>query len=103
MKKLVFAIGIAFVLLILTGCNGCSLKSASDTSYLDSSDYDEYTEEEDATDDDSSIKIAYNDMSGNIITIPVKINGMGFDMIFNMSASSTCITLAEVRYLYEKG
>lgn len=65
MKKLVFAIGIAFILLILTGCNGCSSKSASDTSYLDSSDYDEYIEEKITTDDDSSMKIAYIDMSGN--------------------------------------
>lgn len=42
-------------------------------------------------------------MSDNTITIPVKINGMGLNMIFDTGASSTCITLAEAEYLYSKG
>lgn len=49
------------------------------------------------------IKVAYEEMDGGTITVPVKINGMSLDMIFDTGASSTCITLAEANYLYEKG
>ena len=112
MRVFAFSIGITFVFLFLTGCNSCSSKSNSDTSYLDSgydySDYTDYTytdyaEETHTSVGDNSIKIAYTEMYGNTITIPVKINGMGLDMIFDTGASSTCITLAEAQYLYEKG
>jgi len=95
--------------LLLSGCSGCSSKSGGDTSYLDVSDnsdyanYEEYTEEPSTTNDDNSIKISYTERSGNTITIPVKINGMRLDMIFDTGASSTCITLAEAEYLYSKG
>ncbi|MDR0507872.1 MAG: retroviral-like aspartic protease family protein [Dysgonamonadaceae bacterium] len=91
--------------LLLTGCNGCSKQS--ETSWADGGDYyysdnSEYTEYK-PTADDGSIKIAYSEQYGNTITIPVKINGMGLDMIFDTGASSTCITLAEANYMYEKG
>jgi aspartyl protease family protein len=106
MNKLSFGFFIIFLSLILTGSNGCSSKSG-DTSYLDDvsgySDYGEYTEEAPVTSADNSIRIAYTEMYGNTITIPVKINGMGLDMIFDTGASSTCITLAEAQYLYDKG
>lgn len=49
------------------------------------------------------IKVAYEEMDGGTLTVPVKINGMSLDMIFDTGASSTCITLAEANYLYEKG
>ena len=89
-------------------CGGGSSKSDGDTSYLDGSgdyysDYEEYTEQETVIENDNSIKIAYTEEYGNTITIPVKINGMGLDMIFDTGASSTCITLAEAQYLYDKG
>jgi len=94
--------------LFLTGCNGCSSKQ-NDTSWFygdgsyDYSDYSEYTEEEMPVADENSIKIAYTEQYGGTITIPVKINGMGLNMIFDTGASSTCITLAEAEYLYQKG
>lgn len=49
------------------------------------------------------IKVAYEEMDGGTITVPVEINGMSLDMIFDTGASTTCITLAEANYLYEKG
>jgi aspartyl protease family protein len=106
MKELSIFLGITILSLILTGCNGCSSKSGSDTSYLDSGDYFDYfddTEEMPDYSNDNSIKIAYTEQYGNTITIPVKINGMGLDMIFDTGASKTCITLAEAQYLYKKG
>ncbi|MDR0560616.1 MAG: hypothetical protein LBG92_10640, partial [Prevotellaceae bacterium] len=75
--------------LLLTGCGGCSSKQnesswAGGGSYdYDYSDYSKYTEEETPPADDSSIKIAFTEEYGNTITIPVKINGMGLDMIFD--------------------
>lgn len=104
MRAFAFSISILFVSLLLTSCNSCSSKSGSDTSYLDDGSNDtEYTEETPAITDDNSIKISYTEMYGNIITIPVRINGMALDMIFDTGASSTCISLAEARYLYDKG
>jgi aspartyl protease family protein len=93
--------------LSLTGCGGCSSNSGS-TSYLvsdygDESYTSDYTTSEDMSLYAGSINIPYSEQHGNTITIPVKINGMGLDMIFDTGASSTCITLAEARYLYEKG
>jgi aspartyl protease family protein len=108
MNKLLFVTTISFISLALTDCSSCSSKQ-SETSWVDSSsgydysDYSEYAEDEIPIEDDSSIKIAYTEQYGNTITIPVKINGMGLDMIFDTGASSTCITLAEAQYLYEKG
>ena len=49
------------------------------------------------------IAIPYTEMYGNTIMLPVKINGVGLDMIFDTGASSTCITVAEAQYLYDKG
>jgi aspartyl protease family protein len=108
MKVLVFLIVITIISLFLIGCNGCSSKSdRSDTSYLDNisdnSNDTEYIGETPIIIDDNSIKISYTEMYGNTITIPVEINGMVLEMIFDTGASSTCITLAEAQYLYEKG
>jgi len=95
------------VALLLSGCGGGSSKSGGNTSYLDVTGYSDYNDYEEYAEDpvikeDNSIKIAYTEMSRNTITIPVKINGMGLDMIFDTGASSTCITLAEAQYLYSK-
>lgn len=49
------------------------------------------------------IAIPYTEMYGNTIMLPVKINGVGLDMIFDTGASSTCITVAEAQYLFDKG
>lgn len=97
--------GILFM--ILFTCINCSTDSESDTSYLESGD-SEYPLYQDNTDEkvsleENSINIPYSEMYGNTITIPVKLNGMSLDMIFDTGASSTCITLAEAQYLYEKG
>ncbi|MEO1262972.1 MAG: retropepsin-like aspartic protease [Bacteroidota bacterium] len=101
-----YLIVILLASVLLTGCSGCSSNSDSDNSHLfDSSNYSDsdYTAYTDEAADDKSIKIPYTEMYGHTITIPVKINGMALDMIFDTGASSTCITLAEAQYLYEKG
>ncbi|MDY6381943.1 MAG: retropepsin-like aspartic protease [Bacteroidales bacterium] len=47
-------------------------------------------------------KIPYTEYSGLVI-IPVSVNGMKLDMIFDTGASTTTITLAEAQYLFSKG
>jgi aspartyl protease family protein len=92
--------------LLMLGC-ACSSNQSNDTAYLDAfSDYSEdsytdYTEEKPIN--ANSINIPYSEMYGNTITIPVRINGITLNMIFDTGASSTCITLAEANYLYDKG
>lgn len=99
---------VALVSLLLTGCGGCS-SNKNDTSYLDVLPYDVPIVEErkdkepEHVRNESSIKIPYTEQYGNTITIPVKINGMKLDMIYDTGASTTTITLVEAKYLYEKG
>lgn len=40
---------------------------------------------------------------GGVKYVSVKVNGVEFDMIFDTGCSTTLISLAEARYLYEKG
>jgi aspartyl protease family protein len=118
MKKNIFNFLLFFVSLFLTSCNSCS--EQSDTSWAEAGDgyYSDYSELEYEQNSDNilddtapeevlldagSIDIPYTEQYGNTITIPVKINGMGLDMIFDTGASTTCITLAEAEYLYQKG
>ncbi|MFZ1705306.1 MAG: retropepsin-like aspartic protease [Saprospiraceae bacterium] len=97
-----------FILFSITimfyGCSGCN-DSEQNTDYLnpqsDISESDEY--DLDGMQDESSINIPYKEQYGNTITIPVKINGMSLEMIYDTGASATMITLAEARYLFEKG
>ncbi len=99
---------IALISISIGGCKGCSSNN-SDTSYLDSKSYyvpvtdDTEKKTTESIHDDLSIKIPYTEQSGNTITIPIKINGMLLDMIYDTGASSTFITLAEARYLFDKG
>lgn len=105
MKAFTFLVFIILLSLQVIGYNSCLLKA--DTSYLDDaynySGNNKYLEETTSTFDGNSVKISCAEMYGNTITIPVKINRMMLDMIFDTGASSTGITLTEADYLYEKG
>ena len=65
-------------------------------------EYDE-TEDVEPAEETDCISVPYKESFDNTIMLPVKINGVGLDMIFDTGASSTCITLAEALYLYGKG
>jgi clan AA aspartic protease (TIGR02281 family) len=95
--KIIF---VALVTFSLSGCSGC-LPNKSDTEYLDPPE-DPVYEDPETVIDDGSIRVPYTEQYGNTITIPVKINGMALDMIFDTGASTTMITLAEAKYLYDK-
>ena len=103
MKKFLFIMPVVLFFAFLSGCNGRSKKP--ETSWLETTTdyYSHYEDKKETLKDDDSVKIPYTVLYGNTITIPVKINEIGLDMIFDTGASSTCITLAEARYLYDKG
>lgn len=95
------------LLFLLLFFQSCSSNEESDTSYLETTtDYVD-TQKSIATApivvEQVSVRIPYTEMDGNTITIPVNINGLGLDMIFDTGASTTCITLAEAQYMYQKG
>lgn len=41
--------------------------------------------------------------AGGVKFVHVKVNGVGWDMIFDTGCSGTLLSLSEARYLYEKG
>ena len=56
----------------------------------------------DATDsNDDVITVPFEEIGG-VKYVNVKVNGIGFEMIFDTGASTTLISLAEARYLWDK-
>lgn len=76
---------------------------------------------EDETEDSTLVEggssvnnLSYDEMNGEIISVPfreengvkyvpVKVNGLGFEMIFDTGCSMATISIAEAEYLYKKG
>jgi clan AA aspartic protease (TIGR02281 family) len=97
-------LAIYILICFITSCSSCnedesntSNWGASDIGIEDDTLVDEMDENEDI------INISYTERYGGTITIPVKINNMALEMIYDTGASSTQITLAEAIYLAEKG
>ncbi len=90
MKKL-FIIGLA---LFLLSCEGEKKKPI----YVDADFQEEYLS---ATYDDE-IEVPFRNVNG-IKYVSVKVNGVGFDMIFDTGCSGALISIAEANYLYQKG
>lgn len=86
-----------FVLsVIIVGCSNNKPSQKEESPYAGF----EYDQE---SDEDYVIKIPYTDMGNNLVSLPVKINGMGVEMIFDTGASSTTISLQEAQYLAKHG
>lgn len=94
---------IALLVFIPVICSGCSDCQNVDYSWNTIEDDDVEDAELANTFGQNYISVPYTETYGNTIMLPVKINGVGLDMIFDTGASSTCITVAEARYLYSKG
>lgn len=61
---------------------------------------DEDEVKDDPADDEVHIPFRVRD---GVKIIPVKVNGVGFDMIFDTGCSGALISMAEAQYLYSKG
>lgn len=59
---------------------------------------------ETSLDQDNSelISVPYREEKG-VKFVKISVNGIGFEMIFDTGCSSTLISIAEAKYLYEKG
>lgn len=93
----------ALLLVAIFLFSGCNNHQAVDYSLDMLADDDVEETELSETYGQNYIAVPYTEMYGNTIMLPVKINGVGLDMIFDTGASSTCITVAEAQYLYDKG
>ena len=82
---------------------GCNNHQTVDFSWDTIEDEDVEEAELSETFGKNYVAVPYTEMYGNTIMLSVKINGVGLDMIFDTGASSTCITVAEAQYLYDKG
>ncbi|WP_404812708.1 TIGR02281 family clan AA aspartic protease [Capnocytophaga canimorsus] len=89
---------------LLQGCTNCSKKEEPSWIYSASTSYDTTVEDTNSTEieTDDLVRVPYQ-LRNNAMIVPVKINGIGLDMIFDTGASITCITLAEAEYLAKKG
>lgn len=52
--------------------------------------------------EEDCFKIPYTDVGG-LKVIPVRVNGMPLDMIYDTGSTETMLSLAEAEYLYRKG
>lgn len=77
----------------------------SEINWEELEDYEDDTVEEQKTEEESTekfIAVPYKE-KGGVICLPVSINNVGLEMIFDTGASTTLITIAEAEYLYNKG
>lgn len=66
------------------------------------SDLDESVEETLYAQSGDEIVVPFRNENG-VKYVAVKVNGVGFDMIFDTGCSGALISVAEARYLFEKG
>lgn len=57
---------------------------------------------EESTAQTSAVEVPFNEYAG-VKIVHVKVNGVGWNMIFDTGCSSTLLSLSEARYLAEKG
>ena len=94
MKTLIYSLILLLVIPIVSSCR----KEKKKAVYYD-------TEAEVAADasdsDDGIITVPFEEIGG-VKYVDVKVNGIGIKMIFDTGASTTLISLAEARYLWDK-
>lgn len=96
MKKILYSLMVFALSIAIVGCGNRASSKQEESPYAGF----EYDQE---SDEDYVIKIPYTDMGNNLVSLPVTINGMGVEMIFDTGASSTTISLQEAQYLAKHG
>lgn len=96
MMRKIYLFLVAFASIALMGCNSKANSGEEESPYAGF----EYDLE---SDEGYVVKIPYTDMGNNLVTLPVTINGMGVEMIFDTGASTTTISLQEAQYLAKHG
>lgn len=98
-KHIIIALGLITVGFSVESCNGCSSNKDEVTPLI--SPYDDEDETLYAQSGDETV-VPYRNDNG-VKYVQVKVNGVGFEMIFDTGCSGALISIAEAKYLYEKG
>lgn len=96
MKKILYSLMVLSLSIAIVGCGNRASSKQEESPYAGF----EYDQE---SDEDYVIKIPYTDMGNNLVSLPVTINGLGVEMIFDTGASSTTISLQEAQWLAKHG
>ncbi len=94
----------ALLLILMMFCASCEDKKNPPV-YVDvNEDIDDLDDDEDETlaKSGNEVIVPFKVKDG-IKYVPVKINGMGIEMIFDTGCSLTLISLSEAKYLYDTG
>lgn len=88
-----------FVAITLVACDGDKKKPV----YFDSeSETEESSSETSYAQSGDEVVVPFR-AEGGVKYVPVKVNGISFEMIFDTGCSGTLISAAEANYLYQKG
>lgn len=98
-KSIIIALGLVTVGFSVESCNMCSSSKDEVTPLV--SPYDDEEESLYAQSGDEAV-VPYRNDNG-VKYVQVKVNGVGFEMIFDTGCSGALISIAEAKYLYEKG
>ena len=98
-KNIIIVLSLVAVGFSVESCNGCSSSKDEVTPLI--SPYDDEDETLYAQSGDE-IVVPYRNENG-VKYVQVKVNGVGFEMIFDTGCSGALISIAEAKYLYEKG
>lgn len=98
-KHIIIALGLITVGFSVESCNGCSSNKDEVTPLI--SPYADEDETLYAQSGDETV-VPYRNDNG-VKYVQVKVNGVGFEMIFDTGCSGALISIAEAKYLYEKG
>lgn len=83
------------MLLLIVSCS----KKKRTAVYFDSEDNEELVDYAQSGDE---VAVPFRN-EGGVKYVAVKVNGIGFDMIFDTGCSGALISVAEANYLYQKG
>lgn len=98
-KNIIIALGLITVGFSVESCNSCSSNKDEVTPLI--SPYDDEGETLYVQSGDETV-VPYRNDNG-VKYVQVKVNGVGFEMIFDTGCSGALISIAEAKYLYEKG
>lgn len=99
MKRIIY---IVIIILLITACGGNN-QTKSKKYVVESYDYtSDLSEDLETYDEYGALSIPFKE-KGGIKTVFVKINGVGYDMIFDTGCSVTLISSAEAGYMIQKG
>lgn len=88
-------------LLVITALISCSGDKKKPI-YVDTDNVSEETENSSYAQNGDEVVVPFRNENG-VKYVQVKVNGVGFEMIFDTGCSGALISVAEANYLYQKG